>query len=116
MEENGGLDAFNSARAAIVRRAMRLCGIAAKQLAVAYKIGDPFPSHFVWNERAYLLDVPDVLREATKRQCKNKDFLEGVFASIVADREWDRFATLIIGLTTAQKIVTHWSEVDEDEQ
>lgn len=109
-----GLDTFESARSAIKKRATRLSVIVSKQLAAAYKGGDPFPAHFVWSGKAYQLDEPDVLRTATKAQRKKSAFLEGVFSAIVADHEWDRFATLVIGLTVAQKVVTHWSEVEED--
>lgn len=93
---------------------MRLCGIAAKQLAVAYKQGDPFPSHFVWSGKGYVLEEPELFKLATKKQRKSKEFLEGVLMGIVADHAWDRLTTLIVGLTTAGKIVTHWSEVEAD--
>ena len=86
-----------------------------QQLAIAYKSGDPFPAHFVWSGKDYELEEPEVLQEATKKQRKSKDFLEGCLSAIVADHQWDRLTTLVIGLTTAGKIVTHWSEVLEDE-
>jgi len=110
-----GLNDFEMARGVIVKRKEQLCGVVAKQLAIAYKSGDPFPSHFVWGWIGYELVQPDALSEATKRQHKSKDFLEGFCRGIVADHEWDRFVTLVIGLTTAGKIVTHWSELEEDE-
>jgi hypothetical protein len=110
-----GLAAFDSARSAILKRADRLCQVAAKQLAVAYKAGNPFPSHFVWDGRGYELTEPAVLATATTAQRKSKDFLEGFLSTLVSDREWDRFATLVIGLTTAGKIATHWSELAEDD-
>jgi hypothetical protein len=118
MEEHHqrGLEAFYSARSVIRTRAVRLCQVAAKQLAAAYKSGDPFPAHFVWAGGNYELQEPEVLKEATKKQRKSKDFLEGILSALVSDHEWDRFSTLIIGLTTAQKIVTHWSEILEDDQ
>ena len=92
MEENHemGLRAFDSARSAIRKRAGRMPVIISKQLAIAYKGGDPFPAHFVWSGKSYQLVEPEVLRYATKAQRKKKDFLEGVFSAIVADHEWDR--------------------------
>ena len=117
MEEHhaDGLQAFAAARCAIKKRAATVVRIVSKELAVAYKSGDPFPAHFVWATKSYQLDEPEVLRSATKAQRKKKCFLEGVLSAIVADAAWDRFATLVIGLTVAQKVVTHWSEMEEDE-
>lgn len=111
-----GLDAFNKARTAIKERAHQLTQIASKQLAAAYKGGDPFPAHFVWQAQGYELVEPDVLSLAKKAERKKPAFLAGVFTTICANGEWDRFTTLIIGLTTAQKIVTHWSELEEDDR
>jgi hypothetical protein len=117
MEEHhaNGLRAFESARSAIKKRAVRLSGIIALQLSIAYKDGDPWPAHFIWSGKAYELEQPDVLKSAKTGQRKSKGFLAGVLSQIVSDHEWDRFATLVIGLTVAQKVVTHWSEVEEDE-
>ena len=112
-EHVAGLEAFDKARAAIVRRRRRLQRLAALNLSIAYKNGDPFPAHFVWAGKGYTLVEPEVLSKTTAKNRKNKGYLQGVFESM--DHEWDRFATLIIGLTTAQKIVTHWSEVKEDD-
>ena len=110
-----GLESFEKTRVVVKSKAMRLCSIAAKQLAAAYKHGDPFPSHFTWSGKGYVLEAPESLKLATKKQRKSNHFLEGLLVGIAADHEWDRLAALIVGLTTAGKIVTHWSTVEEDD-
>ena len=97
-------------------RASQLTEIASKELAIAYKCGDPFPAHFVWQKGSYELVEPEVLKSAKKSDRKKPSFLSGILSTICSDGEWDRLTTLVIGLTTAGKIVTHWSQLDEDDR
>lgn len=77
----------------------------AEAIATAYKLGDPFPSHYDFGEHAFTLEMPKAFAEL-KRKTPNaiKDFLWGM----VKRGEMDRFGMLVVGLAMAGK-VPHWS-------
>lgn len=83
----------------------------AKALAVAYQMGDPFPSHFDFVDGKYALHEPRALAAARPAQKRKAAFLEGVLSAMIADGQMDRFAALVLGLATAEK-VPHWSAYD----
>ena len=102
---------FQKTRHGVWERRAAYAPALAKALAVAYKLGDPFPSHFDFVDGAYALHEPRALAEARPAQKKKSAFLEGVLAAMVADGQMDRFAALALGLATAGK-VPHWSLYD----
>ena len=110
-----GYRAFVLASNAIERKKKRLCAVVSKQLALLYRQGlEPFPTHFEWSRATYELAEPEAMNELSQKGRKNWKLLKPVLESL-AQGESDAFATLIIALTTAKKIVTHWSELDDDD-
>lgn len=110
-----GYRAFVLAADAIARKQRRLCAVVSKQLALTYKQGlDPFPTHFEWSGVTYELLEPGVMEELTSKGRKRHALLLPVLESVTHENT-DAFATLIIALTTAGKIVTHWSELPDDD-
>ena len=91
---------------------------AARQLACAYKLGDPFPSHFQYAGKSYNLNEPEWLQNASKRNKKSAAWIHQEFQNMTRQSDdgqsdeinWLRFTTLLIGITFAGKITTHWEE------
>ena len=110
-----GYRAFVLASNAIERKKERLCEVVSRELASLYKQGlQPFPSHFEWSGATYELAEPEAMDELSQRGRKNWKLLKPVLESLAQGKS-DAFATLIIALTTAKKIATHWSELDDDD-
>ena len=104
---------FQRTRYEVWKRRTAYAPAMAKTLAMAYKLGDPFPSHFDFVDGTYALHEPRALAQARPAQRKKPAFLEGVLGAMIADGQMDRFAALALGLATAQK-VPHWSQYDVD--
>ena len=107
---------FLELRKVIWRRARRLVTPVAKTIATSYKGGlDVFPSHFDWGGKAYTMQEPSAFAS-----CKKITTARGVAAvlfDMIDQGAMDRFATLIIGLSCAGKILPEeeaWLAYDED--
>lgn len=103
---------FDMAKAAILSRKNTLCTVAGAQLVLAHKLGSPFPSHFSWGGVRCQIDEPSCMMSLTTKQKRKKNTME----SILLGYSDDTFSALVIALTTAQKIVTHWSSIDPDHE
>lgn len=102
--------AFLTTCRVIAARKGGLCQVAAREIATAYKLGDPFPCHFQWEGKGYILREPAVLTRLSNGKKKQS----GAVQTALAEMDDDTFARLIVALTQAQKITTHWSEVPDD--
>lgn len=104
-----GLRSFVMARGAILARKEQLLRIAPAELALAYKLGDPFPAHFQWGVQSYELPEPKELCSIRKALKKKPEHLEN-FMRCTDD---STFVMLLVGLTTASKLTTHWVELQD---
>ena len=129
-----GKDAYDAARKKMKRNFNRLRKMVARQLANSHKQGlQIFPSHFTFMTQDYELPSPSWLQDVSKAELKSATFWDYKLRALTSastgnneaserERErdhhaddFDEFVTLIIGLTTAGKIVTHWSTVEDDD-
>ena len=108
-----GFCSFNATKRVLQARHQAVCLVYPKQLASAYKLGDPFPSHFMFAGSAYTLDPPVWLLRATRLERKNEGFMLRSLEEMIRLAQWDALTALVIGLCTAGKLPTHWAELKE---
>ena len=109
-------NAFASARQVIWRRRAALSAVVSHTLATQFKMDlAPFPSHFVFHDVAFTMEEPDFLSSCSKREKKSPAYVKGAIDAYLAQGRMDFFASLVIGLSTAQKIPaeSHWALLDD---
>ena len=109
-------EGFASARQVIWRRRAALSAVVSHTIATQFKMDlNPFPSHFVFHGVAFAMVEPDFLSNCSRREKKSPTYVKGAIDAYLAQGRMDFFASLVIGLSTAQKIPaeSHWALLDD---
>ena len=108
-----GVIDFDKARDAIWKRTDSYIPQMSRSIATAFKMGDPFPTHFEFGGRRFQLLLPRGMMKRPKANKHVSGFVIDMLTNMLNEGERDGLALLAIALSTAGKI-PHWSTVPEN--